>query len=80
MWSLKIQKTSEYKKKEADSQRTNEWLPVGRQGGKGYRSEEWKVQTTGSKKDLLMYCATWGDRYSVMIVNGKQYLNILPLF
>ena len=33
--SKKTQQTSEYNKKEADSQRTDYWLPVGRGNGEG---------------------------------------------
>ena len=42
MWDLKTQQTSECNKKEADPQRTNQWLPVGR-AMQGCKSERHKL-------------------------------------
>ena len=52
MWILKkIQQTSEYTKKEADSQGTNQWFPVGNGGEEGqHRQGEWEVKLLGVRQ------------------------------
>ena len=72
MWNLK-NTTSEYNKKEADSQiqRTNQWLPVEREGRGNTEVEEWEVQTTGYKIGSRMYYTTWGIQ-PIFCNNCKQ--------
>ena len=76
MWNLKIQQTSEYNIKEADSQiqRTNQWLPVagveGERGNIGVR--EWEAQTIGVRQaqGCIVQHGEYGQ-YFVIAVNGK---------
>ena len=78
MWKLKNPQTSEYNKKEADSQiqKTNQWLPV--EGGPGVDNTgigEWKVQTAGCKVGSRMYCTTWGIQ-AIFCSNSKWKVTI----
>ena len=48
----KMQQTNTYNNKGTDSQRRNQWLPVGKQKGKGVREWQgtWRYKLLGIKK------------------------------
>ena len=56
MESKKYNSTSEWNIKEANLQRTSNWLPEAGRGNIGV--EEWEVHTLGYKIGSKMYCTT----------------------
>ena len=68
MDSKKIQQTSEYIKKAADSQGTNQWFPVGNGGEEGQHSEgEWEVKLLGVRFKDVSHNTGADSQYSIMI-------------